>query len=297
MPSIGNLIIKGVVVSPPVGEMVMVNGTMRLGVSIRVKCTDENISKEGDEEIEWHYTEFDKDVDLESYITKYPVGALCEFYGTERKRRGRPYFEGDPNCESDWRFICEHMTLMEEKEPEFNGDYFYYVIVRNRPGVSVIGWACPYCDEKGNKLWTGGYNNTCSNDRIIAWIPKLTGRSKSILSPKEWRKIHDTSDQGPLVLDLEYYVTFGRGDCSDGVPFTIELTDEETALWKAAKEAGISFNEYPPLQKTVDRIYEEAQGMAEADFDESELYEDDTPEEERGFQDGWSVEVTGWPQA
>lgn len=98
-------------------------------------------------------------------------------------------------------------------------------------------------------------------------------------------------------LDLEYYVWFGRGDCSDGVPFTTELSDEEENLWNEAKEEGVPFNEYPPLSKTVERIYDEAQEMAEADFDESWLYDDDTPEDERGFQDGWSVGVTGWPDA
>lgn len=100
-----------------------------------------------------------------------------------------------------------------------------------------------------------------------------------------------------MQLDLEYYVWFGRGDCSDGVPFETEITDEEAALWNEAKEQGIPFEEYPPLQKAVERIYDEAQALAEADFDQSWLYDDDTPEEERGFQDGWSTGVTGWPRA
>lgn len=98
-------------------------------------------------------------------------------------------------------------------------------------------------------------------------------------------------------LELEYYVWFGRGDCSDSVPFSVELSDEEEAFWEEAKKDGILFREYPPLGKTVERIYEIAQELAEADFDQSWLYDDDTPEEERGFQDGWSTEVTGWPDA
>lgn len=98
-----------------------------------------------------------------------------------------------------------------------------------------------------------------------------------------------------LQLELEYYVCFGRGDCSDRVPFTTEITDEEEALWNEANEAGISFCEYSPLRETVERIYEQAQEMAEADFDEAWLGEDYFSEEEQGFQDGWSVGVTGWP--
>lgn len=97
-------------------------------------------------------------------------------------------------------------------------------------------------------------------------------------------------------IELYYYVVFGRGDGSDDVPFTVTLTDEEADAYKRSVMLRIPMDEYDDLAEACERIEEEAQGYGEADFEDNDwMYDEDTPEEERGFQDGWSVGVR-YPQ-
>lgn len=93
-------------------------------------------------------------------------------------------------------------------------------------------------------------------------------------------------------LELYYWVSFGSGDSSDDVPFTIELSDEEEAAYKRSVMLRIPIDEYDDLSDVCERAEKEADSCGEADFEDNDwMYGDDTPEEERGFQDGWSTGV------
>lgn len=98
-------------------------------------------------------------------------------------------------------------------------------------------------------------------------------------------------------LELYYWVSFGSGDASDDVPFTIELSDEEEAAYKRSVMLRIPIDEYDDLSDVCERAEKEADSCGEADFEDNDwMYDEDTPEEERGFQDSWSVGVR-YPQA
>lgn len=299
MPISGVMIIKGFVAATPVGEITTVMGKDLLGVRIRVKCTDAMSPREDDEEIDWCYTRFRDDVDLERFIRDYPVGTPCEFRGDIRGGDDRTIISGNEVTWNEREIDDERWVLIKDKEPSFNGDEIFFVQLRIRPGVYKIIWSRAYCDDNGNKLFTAQFGGPHPYDKVIAWMPDSISRHK-IVSAKQVAKsrpaIEINSRTGKKVLNLKYYVKFGRGDYSDSVPFITEITNEEEARWNEAKEEGIPFDEYPPLKEMVERIYDEAQGMAESDFDDSSVYDDDTPENEHGFQDGWSVEVTGWPE-
>lgn len=89
------------------------------------------------------------------------------------------------------------------------------------------------------------------------------------------------------VVELRYGVVWGKGDSSDWINWSIELTDEEEKIYDHAVENEIPLNEIPELEDALRRAYEEiedeeismgidngdeytmeCQGMVEVDPDE-----------------------------
>ena len=61
-------------------------------------------------------------------------------------------------------------------------------------------------------------------------------------------------------VDLQYYICYGRGDYSDYEYFTVELTDEEAALYDKAVAKGIPFEDIPELADVLDRARMDIEG-------------------------------------
>ena len=61
------------------------------------------------------------------------------------------------------------------------------------------------------------------------------------------------------MMDVEgrYYVSFGKGDSSDWIDWTILLNDREAEIYRHAVENGISLNGIPELEGALSRAYEE----------------------------------------
>lgn len=62
-------------------------------------------------------------------------------------------------------------------------------------------------------------------------------------------------------VELQYYVSFGKGDASDYIDYEIELTDEEEAIYDNAVKNGIPLEEVTELQDALDRAYREIEEM------------------------------------
>ena len=54
-----------------------------------------------------------------------------------------------------------------------------------------------------------------------------------------------------------YYVSFGKGDSSESIPYDIFLTDEEEEIYDKAVEEGLDLNNIEELQPALQRAYEE----------------------------------------
>ncbi len=58
-------------------------------------------------------------------------------------------------------------------------------------------------------------------------------------------------------VDLRYGVVWGKGDSSDWIDWSIELTDEEEKIYNHAIENKIPLNEIPELEGALNRAYKE----------------------------------------
>ena len=58
-------------------------------------------------------------------------------------------------------------------------------------------------------------------------------------------------------VDLRYGVIFGKGDVSDWMDWTVDLTDEEKRIYDHAVENKIPLNGLPALEDALRRAYEE----------------------------------------
>ena len=58
-------------------------------------------------------------------------------------------------------------------------------------------------------------------------------------------------------VQLQYTISFGKLDAGDPIPWEIELTAEEAAVWQTAVERGEDPNDLPQLQEVLDRAREE----------------------------------------
>jgi hypothetical protein len=82
-----------------------------------------------------------------------------------------------------------------------------------------------------------------------------------------------------MTLELEYYVRFGSGDCSDTFDWEVELTPEEEAAMKAALAEDEDLELV--LADAVSRAYDEIFEQEKANFDEMD----------EEWSEGWSLEV------
>ena len=77
-------------------------------------------------------------------------------------------------------------------------------------------------------------------------------------------------------IDIIYWVTFGKGDSSDEIDWTIELTDDEEKIYDHAVENNIPLNEIPELECVLNRAYkeiEEAEIMNGLDYGDEYVME------------------------
>lgn len=83
-----------------------------------------------------------------------------------------------------------------------------------------------------------------------------------------------------MTLELEYYVRFGAGDCSDTLDWEVELTKEEEVAMKKALANGEDLEDV--LSEAVSRAYDEI------------LQQETDNLEEMGeeWEEGWSLEVS-----
>lgn len=58
-------------------------------------------------------------------------------------------------------------------------------------------------------------------------------------------------------VEGRYYVSFGKGDSSESIPYDIFLTDEEEKIYDKAVEEGLDLNNIEELQPALQRAYEE----------------------------------------
>lgn len=58
-------------------------------------------------------------------------------------------------------------------------------------------------------------------------------------------------------VELRYGVIFGKGDSSEWIDWSIELTDEETDIYDHAVANKIPLNDIPELKDALDRAYQE----------------------------------------
>ena len=58
-------------------------------------------------------------------------------------------------------------------------------------------------------------------------------------------------------VELRYGVVFGKGDSSDWIDWSVELTDEEEKIYDHAIENEIPLNEIPELGDALNRAYKE----------------------------------------
>lgn len=62
-------------------------------------------------------------------------------------------------------------------------------------------------------------------------------------------------------VEIQYGVTFGKGDSSDWIDYEIDLTDEEEAAYDNAIANEIPLEDVPELQDALDRAYKEIEEM------------------------------------
>ena len=105
-------------------------------------------------------------------------------------------------------------------------------------------------------------------------------------------------------INLLYYVNFGKGDSSDWMPHTIQLTEEELAIYNNAVENKIPLNSVNSLVGVLNRAYTEIEEIEiqngidnEDEFVlecqgllEDEEYEEDF-EPSSPFDYGWTLTV------
>ena len=105
-------------------------------------------------------------------------------------------------------------------------------------------------------------------------------------------------------IDLLYYVTFGKNDSSDTMPYTISVSDEEFDVYEKAIADKKPLNETTELQGILDIAYREIEEMEiqnGIDFEdefvlecqgllEDEEYDEDF-EPESPFDCGWTLNV------
>ena len=60
-----------------------------------------------------------------------------------------------------------------------------------------------------------------------------------------------------MIAEISYWVTFGKGDSSDSIPWDLYLTEEEEAAYKKAARMGEDLDSVPELQDALQRAYEE----------------------------------------
>ena len=58
-------------------------------------------------------------------------------------------------------------------------------------------------------------------------------------------------------VELRYGIVFGKGDSSDWIDWSVELTDEEEKIYDHAIENEIPLNEIPELEDALNRAYKE----------------------------------------
>lgn len=63
------------------------------------------------------------------------------------------------------------------------------------------------------------------------------------------------------IVEIQYGVTWGKGDSSEWIDETFELTDEEAEIYDRAIADGILLEDVPELQKALDRAYAEIEEM------------------------------------
>lgn len=59
------------------------------------------------------------------------------------------------------------------------------------------------------------------------------------------------------MAELRYYVTFGKCDSSDDIPWEVDLTDEEEIAYENAIANKTPLNEVPELQDALQRAYKD----------------------------------------
>ena len=98
-----------------------------------------------------------------------------------------------------------------------------------------------------------------------------------------------------MKVNLEYGVIFGKGDSVGGIPWEINLTDEEYAVYLKCisdEEMGLwdmfvwEMDEFPELQAVLERAH------CEIEQNEWKMYQEEHPEEtENPFDVGWEIRV------
>ena len=86
-----------------------------------------------------------------------------------------------------------------------------------------------------------------------------------------------------MTITFEYYIVFGKCDCSEPMDYEIELTPEEEAAYLQAQKDGTPFDEVPELGDAWDRAYDEIQEMERENAEE--LYGEDNE------ADTWDLHV------
>ena len=62
-------------------------------------------------------------------------------------------------------------------------------------------------------------------------------------------------------VELQYGITFGKGDSSDWMEWEIDLTDEEAAIYDHAVENEIPLEDVAELRPVLERAYEEIEAI------------------------------------
>ena len=83
------------------------------------------------------------------------------------------------------------------------------------------------------------------------------------------------------IVEIQYYVTFGKGDSSEWLEYEIKLTDTEEAIYNQAIVNGIPLCDVPELEPALQRAYKEIEKIESAN-----ALDFDIP-----FDEGWTITV------
>lgn len=99
-----------------------------------------------------------------------------------------------------------------------------------------------------------------------------------------------------MKVNLEYGVIFGKGDSVGGIPWEVDLTDEEYAVYLKCindEEMALCYmnawelDDFPELQAVLERAH------CEIEENEWKMYQEEHPDEtENPFETGWEIRVS-----